>query len=210
MPNCVAIKGDGTPCGHNAVLAVVQEAIPPHLHFCTLHDRHYQRRVVHAGHHQAGRCHYYSNQHWCEHNAVDGGNLCPVHIIRTNVLQERAHRQAEDNERVRLIRVGFLNEQPLRPWRVIVDDVVARGLPPGIGYRAALEVYLIRQEGPRVLFNTYWDWVLDRIFIVLYANALVLRFLDTFKEFPPRAAPSSFTISAAVEKMKRAMESAGG
>jgi arylsulfatase len=51
---------------------------------------------------------------------------------------------------------------------------------------------------------------MDRIFLCLYANALVLRFLDTFKEFPPRAEPASFTISAAVEKMKRAMESAGG
>ena len=39
----------------------------------------------------------------------------------------------------------------------------------------------------------------------LYGNALVLRFLDTFKEFPPRAEPASFTISAAVEKMKKAI-----
>ena len=65
-------------------------------------------------------------------------------------------------------------------------------------------------ERADVTSNTYWDWVMDRIFIVLYGNALVLRFLDTFKEFPPRAEPASFTISAAVEKMKKAMESAGG
>jgi arylsulfatase len=65
-------------------------------------------------------------------------------------------------------------------------------------------------ERADITSNTYWDWVMDRIFIVLYGNALVLRFLDTFKEFPPRAEPSSFTISAAVEKMKKAMESAGG
>lgn len=30
-----------------------------------------------------------------------------------------------------------------------------------------------------------------------------------FKEFPPRAEPASFTISAAVEKMKKAIESVG-
>jgi arylsulfatase len=65
-------------------------------------------------------------------------------------------------------------------------------------------------ERADVTSNTYWDWVIDRIFIVLYANALVLRFLDTFKEFPPRAEPTSFTITAAVEKMKKAIESAGG
>ena len=64
-------------------------------------------------------------------------------------------------------------------------------------------------ERADVTSNTYWDWVMDRIFLCLYANALVLRFLDTFKEFPPRAEPASFTISAAVEKMKSALGSAG-
>ena len=44
---------------------------------------------------------------------------------------------------------------------------------------------------------------------MLYANALVLRFLDTFKEFPPRSEPASFTITAAVEKLKKAIESGG-
>ena len=65
-------------------------------------------------------------------------------------------------------------------------------------------------ERADVTSNTYWDWVLERVFIVLYANALVLQFLETFKEFPPRAEPASFTITAAVEKMKKALESAAG
>ena len=65
-------------------------------------------------------------------------------------------------------------------------------------------------ERADITSNTYWDWVMDRPFIMLYGNALVLRFLDTFKEFPPRAEPSSFTILAAVEKMKNARGSAGG
>ena len=64
-------------------------------------------------------------------------------------------------------------------------------------------------ERADVTSSTYWGWVVDRIFLCLYANALVLRFLDTFKEFPPRAEPASFTISAAVEKMKSALGSAG-
>jgi arylsulfatase len=58
--------------------------------------------------------------------------------------------------------------------------------------------------------NTYYDRVLDRAFFLVPAQAYVAQFLATFKEFPPRAEPSSFTISAAVEKMKKAMESAGG
>jgi hypothetical protein len=57
--------------------------------------------------------------------------------------------------------VELLNEQPPRPWRAIVDDMVARNMVDNdlIHYRAAMEVYIIREEGPRFLFNTYWNWV---------------------------------------------------
>ena len=36
------------------------------------------------------------------------------------------------------------------------------------------------------------------------------QFLETFKEFPPRSEPASFTITAAVEKLKKHFESVGG
>lgn len=65
-------------------------------------------------------------------------------------------------------------------------------------------------ERADVTSNTYWDWVLENIFIALYGNALVLEFLDTFKEFPPRSEPASFTITAAVEKLKKFSETMGG
>lgn len=65
-------------------------------------------------------------------------------------------------------------------------------------------------ERADITSNSYWDWVLENIFIALYGNALVLQFLDTFKEFPPRSAPASFTITAAVEKLKKYSETMGG
>ena len=65
-------------------------------------------------------------------------------------------------------------------------------------------------ERADVTSNSYWDWVLENIFIALYGNALVLQFLDTFKEFPPRSEPASFTITSAVEKLKKFSETMGG
>jgi arylsulfatase len=50
--------------------------------------------------------------------------------------------------------------------------------------------------------NTYWDWLLHRAFFVFYATAMATKFLDTFKEFPPRHPPASFSIDQAVEKLK--------
>ena len=49
--------------------------------------------------------------------------------------------------------------------------------------------------------NTYHDWFLHHDYFVLYAIAMSTEFLDTFKEFPPRHPPASFTIDQAVEKL---------
>jgi arylsulfatase len=37
------------------------------------------------------------------------------------------------------------------------------------------------------------------------AQAATVKFLETFKEFPPSQRPSSFTIDQAVEKMKQSL-----
>jgi arylsulfatase A-like enzyme len=50
--------------------------------------------------------------------------------------------------------------------------------------------------------NTYWDWYLDRVFLLLPANAYVGIFLETFKEYPPRQKAASFTIDRALEQLQ--------
>ena len=45
-------------------------------------------------------------------------------------------------------------------------------------------------ERADITSNTYWDWVIDRIFLVLYGSAIATQFLETFKEFPPRQEPA--------------------
>jgi arylsulfatase A-like enzyme len=51
--------------------------------------------------------------------------------------------------------------------------------------------------------NTYYDWFLRRDFFVFYATAMATKFLDTFKEFPPRHPPASFSVDQAVEKLHK-------
>jgi arylsulfatase A-like enzyme len=52
--------------------------------------------------------------------------------------------------------------------------------------------------------NTYYDWLVDHIPQVLAAQAIVVPFLETFKEFPPRQKAASFTIDQALAKMSEA------
>lgn len=62
-------------------------------------------------------------------------------------------------------------------------------------------------ERADVTSNTYWDWYMDRIFLVVPAQGIVGDFLGTFQEFPPRQKASSFTIDQAMEKLETALMS---
>lgn len=50
--------------------------------------------------------------------------------------------------------------------------------------------------------NTYWDWVLDHIFLFVPVQKVVGDFLKTFVEFPPRQKAASFTIDQVMEKLQ--------
>jgi arylsulfatase len=59
----------------------------------------------------------------------------------------------------------------------------------------------------------YQKWKADRAFLLVPALLIVGAFLATFKEFPPRQRPASFSIDQALEKARQqqaAMASSGG
>ena len=49
----------------------------------------------------------------------------------------------------------------------------------------------------------YDKWKADRAFLLVPAQAIVGEFLKTFKEFPPRQRPASFSIDQALEKARQ-------
>jgi len=49
----------------------------------------------------------------------------------------------------------------------------------------------------------YKDWLFRHAFVFVPAQVGVAKFLETFKEFPPRQRPASFTIDQVLEKMMR-------
>jgi len=60
-------------------------------------------------------------------------------------------------------------------------------------------------ERATITSNTYWDWYIDHVFLLVPAQAYVGRFLATFKEFPPRQKAASFTVDQVMEKLKEGM-----
>ena len=56
--------------------------------------------------------------------------------------------------------------------------------------------------------NTYFDWMIDRAFLVIPAQQYVAQLLQTLVEFPPRQEPASFSVDKVMAKMKAGMMSA--
>lgn len=56
-------------------------------------------------------------------------------------------------------------------------------------------------EEADITSNTYYDWVIDRLYMLVPAQAYVANFLETFKEFPPRQKAASFNLDEVMEKM---------
>jgi arylsulfatase len=65
-------------------------------------------------------------------------------------------------------------------------------------------------ERADVTSNTYYDWLMtDGPGVFIAAPAVVAKFLDSFKEYPPSQRPSSFSIDQMVENLQRSFERVG-
>ncbi|MEV4411066.1 arylsulfatase [Catellatospora sp. NPDC049609] len=56
-------------------------------------------------------------------------------------------------------------------------------------------------ERADVTSNSYYEWMIDRAYMLQAAQKLTADFLASFREFPPRQAAASFTLDQVMEKM---------
>jgi arylsulfatase len=57
-------------------------------------------------------------------------------------------------------------------------------------------------ERADVTSNTYWDWEINHVYLLVPAQAYVGQFLATFKEFPQRQKAAAFNMDEVMEKLK--------
>jgi arylsulfatase len=61
-------------------------------------------------------------------------------------------------------------------------------------------------ERADVTSNTYYDWLLSHVYILVPAQAKAAEFLATFKDYPPSQHAASFSIDQIQEKMRKSLE----
>lgn len=56
-------------------------------------------------------------------------------------------------------------------------------------------------ERAQITSNTYYDWLIDRVYLLVPAQVYVGKFLETFKEYPPRQEAASFSLDKVMRKL---------
>ena len=136
---------------------------------------------------------------------LDGYNILP---LLTGITDESPRKEIfyfADTGELTALRYG--------DWKAIFmeqkkKETLRAWIEPWTPLRVPLIFNLRRDPYERAYFtsNTYYDWLIDRVFFLVPAQAYVAQFLETFRKFPPRQKPASFGIDQVMEQL----QSSGG
>jgi arylsulfatase len=103
---------------------------------------------------------------------------------------------------------GDLTALRYQDWKLIFMEQRAQGTlrvwsEPFTPLRVPLIFNLRRDpyERAQITSNTYYDWLIDRAYLLVPAQAYVGEFLKTFRKYPPRQKAASFSLDQVIEKL---------
>ena len=125
-------------------------------------------------------------------------------------LKDPDHVESPRNEIFYFSDDGDLTALRYQDWKMIFMEQKTPGglrvwMDPFIPLRVPLIFNLRRDpyEQAIITSNTYYDWMMDRIYLLVPAQTYVGKFLSTFKEYPPRMKPASFSLDKVMEVMEK-------
>jgi len=141
-----------------------------------------------------------------------GGTTYTVHLDGYNQLpyltgqQDKSARQEffYFNDDGQLVAVRVQN------WKIVFCEQRAEGTiaiwrEPFVCMRAPtlFNLRMDPYERAEITSNTYNDWLFRHGFIVVPVQGIVAQFIATFKDFPPRQKPSSFSVDQIMEQLQK-------
>jgi len=130
---------------------------------------------------------------------IDGVNMLDYITGQVKESPRKAFFYMSDDGEVMAVRSG--------DWKMVVGEQKANQLrvwmEPFDKLRVPLIFNLRRDPFERAQFNsnTYYDWMVNHIFMLYEMQALVASQIDEFTKFPPRQKPASFNLDAVMRQM---------
>ncbi len=143
------------------------------------------------------------------------GRSYKVHLDGYNMLPLLTGKSEEDprKEIFYFSDDGDLTALRYNDWKLIFMEQKAEHgfrawMEPFTALRVPLILHLRRDPYERAVYsNSYYDWLIDRAYVLVPAQTYVAKFLATFQEFPPRQKAASFSLDQVMEKMERGLTS---
>ncbi len=132
---------------------------------------------------------------------LDGYNLVPYLTGREEKGPRESFIYCSDEQQVTGLRYDnwklvFMEQRAQGTLRVWAEPFVSLRVPKIFNLRT--DPY----ERADITSNTYYDWLLDRAFLLVPAQDFVSKFLMTFKDYPPRQKASSFNLDEVMRKLQ--------
>ena len=132
---------------------------------------------------------------------LDGDNLVPYLTGQVAKAPRESFFYINDDQQVVALRYDnwklvFMEQQVNGTLRIWANPFTSLRVPKIFNLRT--DPY----ERADVTSNTYYDWLIDHIFLLVPSQAYVGDFLMTFKEFPQRQKADSFNLDDVLRKLK--------
>ena len=131
---------------------------------------------------------------------LDGYNILPLLTAETEESPRKEIFYFSDDGDLTALRYG--------DWKLIfmeqrVEGTLQAWAEPFVPLRVPLIFNLRRDpfERAQKTSNTYYDWLLDRAYLLVPAQAYVGKFLQTFRDYPPRQKAASFSLSDVMDQL---------
>ena len=133
-------------------------------------------------------------------NHIDGYNLLPYLTGKEKKSPRKGFVYFSDDGDVVGVRFDnwkfvFMEQRTEGTLRVWMDPFIKLRTPKM--YNLRTDPY----ERADITSNTYFDWFMSKGYLMFAATGIVGRFLETFKEFPPRQKAAAFNLDEVMRKM---------
>lgn len=131
---------------------------------------------------------------------LDGYNLVPMLTGEVKKSPRNSFLYVSDDQQLTGLRYDnfkfvFMEQRAQGTLRIWAEPLVSLRVPKIFNLRT--DPY----ERADVTSNTYYDWLLDHAFMLVPAQAVVGKFLMTFKDYPQRQKAASFNLDEVMRKM---------